>query len=60
MPINKEKAMTDAVDAICRLDFNQLILLNAQLSEHMHNILQHTRLRRQNDEEKKEPTMGSH
>jgi hypothetical protein len=39
--INKEKAMADAIDAICRLDFKQLITLNAHLSEHISNVWNH-------------------
>lgn len=37
---DREKAMTDAIDAIVRLDFTQLVVLNAHLAEHMFNVLQ--------------------
>lgn len=43
--IDREKAMTDAINAMVRLDFAQLVLFNAHLSEHMHNVLQHAQLR---------------
>jgi hypothetical protein len=39
--INREKAMTDAIDAIAKLEWTQLLILNAQLSEHILNVWQH-------------------
>lgn len=41
MPLNKEKAMSDAINALVRLDMRQLILFNAHLADHMFNMLQH-------------------
>lgn len=40
--INEEKAMTDAINAITRLNFRQLCTLQASLSEHILNCLQYS------------------
>lgn len=41
MLINREKAMTDFIDAVLRLDFGQLLTAQASLSEHIDNLWQH-------------------
>ena len=38
MPINHDKAMTDALDAVSRLTFRQLLILSANLTEHISNV----------------------
>jgi len=35
--INHEKAMKDALDAVSRLTFRQLLILSANLTEHISN-----------------------
>lgn len=50
MPINKEKAMTDAINAITKLDFRQLIMFNASISEHIANVWQHMELKQKGKE----------
>jgi hypothetical protein len=49
--VDQQKAMTDAIDAICRLNWGQLLLLNNHLSEHIHNIWQDQLLRKAREEE---------
>lgn len=49
--IDREKAMADAINALVRLDWGQLVLFNAHLAEHMHNIYQHAMLERARCEE---------
>jgi hypothetical protein len=53
--INKEKAMADAINAMVRLDWGQLLLLNAHLSEHLHNIHQHALLEREKEKAGEKP-----
>ncbi len=43
MPINHDKAMTDALDAISRLTFPQLLNLSANLTEHISNCFSYTK-----------------
>jgi hypothetical protein len=50
--INKEKAMTDFIDSVVRMDFNQLVLAQAHLSEHIHNMWLTARQKREEQHEK--------
>lgn len=45
-----EKAMTDAINAITRLNFRQLITLQASLAEHVFNVWQHAETRKATSE----------
>lgn len=38
---DEKKAMLDAINAISRLNWGQLLLLNRHLGEHLDNIWQH-------------------
>lgn len=44
MPINYQKVLEDTYNSIAKLGFGDLLLLQAQLSEHIHNCWQHHQL----------------
>jgi len=46
-PINKDKVLTDIYNGVALLSFGDLVLLQAQVSEHMHNCWQHHQLQRE-------------
>lgn len=50
--INEEKAMQDAINSIGKLNFRQLVSLQASLAEHIFNCLQHFHLQRERTKEK--------
>lgn len=43
-PINKEKVLSDIYNGIALLSFGDLLLLQTQVSEHIHNCWQHHQL----------------
>lgn len=45
--INREKVLQDTYDNIAKLGFGDLLLLQAQISEHIHNCWQHHQLERE-------------
>lgn len=45
---DEHKAMTDAINAITRLNWGQLLLLNRHVAEHIDNIWQHQLAKNQN------------
>jgi hypothetical protein len=58
---DREKAMTDFINAVTRLDFGQLISAQASLSEHIDNIWRHQLLQKELKEDKeKSKTNGRH
>jgi len=52
MPLNRTKLMQDAIESVCKLNMRELIMFNAQLAEHMQNIVQHNDLKKAHDNEK--------
>ena len=45
--INHEKVLQDLYNNIAKLGFGDLLLVQAQLSEHIHNCWQHHQLQRE-------------
>lgn len=56
--INEEKAMTDAINAITRLNFRQLCTLQASLSEHILNCLLHSYAKKETERPEVEPSLN--
>jgi hypothetical protein len=50
--VDQEKAMTDAINAITRLNFSQLLTLQASLSEHTYNVWQQMMLNQEQQKQK--------
>lgn len=44
--VNRDKVMQDCVESLVKLEWDQLLILNAQLSEHILNVYQHALLQR--------------
>ena len=51
---NQDKLMQEWIEATVKLNFNQLILANAHMGEHLHNMMQH-HLLKQLDKETQDP-----
>lgn len=50
MPINHEKAMQDALEAVSKLTFKQLVILQANLSNHLLECFNYAELQQRQGE----------
>lgn len=55
-----EKKMTDAISALMELNFHQLLIMQANLSEHILNTYEYHARRVSDADHKKEPSESAH